>query len=151
MGHNRKATYHKDIIFTYPIYCSNLPQIVRDFICKILTYGKKNVFLLLQQWSCLATMVQVYLQDCSSNTTCKYGMDFTWKCWTALWCKNLKRTPAQNKQIVMQAEERIKLAMYNLKNGTPTKNSLWFLLKVVQLERIWCIEKGKMNCISCMQ
>ena len=40
--------------------------------------------------------------------------------------KALKRTPAQNKQIVIQAEERIKSAVCNLKNGTPTKDGLGF-------------------------
>lgn len=28
-----KIAHHKDIIFAYPIYYSNLPKIVRDFIC----------------------------------------------------------------------------------------------------------------------
>ena len=33
-GTMEKVTYHKDIIFAYPIYYSNLPKIVRDFICE---------------------------------------------------------------------------------------------------------------------
>lgn len=33
-GTIEKVTHHKDIIFAYPIYYSNLPKIVRDFICK---------------------------------------------------------------------------------------------------------------------
>ena len=47
--------------------------------------------------------------------------------------KALKRTPAQNKQIVIQAEERIKSAVCNLKNGTPTKDGLGFLCHIAGL------------------
>lgn len=43
---------------------------------KILMYGKENVFSLLQQWDCLAAMVQAYLQDCSRDTAHRYGVDF---------------------------------------------------------------------------
>lgn len=32
-GTIEKVAHHKDIIFAYPIYYSNLPKIVRDFIC----------------------------------------------------------------------------------------------------------------------
>lgn len=28
-----KLSHHQDVIFAYPIYYSNLPKIVRDFIC----------------------------------------------------------------------------------------------------------------------
>ena len=68
-GTMEKVTYHKDIIFAYPIYYSNLPA-------KILMYGKENVFSLLQQWDCLAAMVRAYLQDCSRDTAHRYGVDF---------------------------------------------------------------------------
>ena len=53
--------------------------------------------------------------------------------------KALKRTPAQNKQIVIQAEERIKSAVCNLKNGTPTKDGLGFLCHIAGLlgQRLW--------------
>lgn len=33
-GTIEKVKHHKDIIFAYPIYYSNLPKIVRDFICE---------------------------------------------------------------------------------------------------------------------
>ena len=57
--------------------------------------------------------------------------------------KALKRTPAQNKQIVIQAEERIKSAVYNLKNGTPTKDGLGFLCHIAGLlgQRLWFYRK----------
>ena len=74
-GTMEKVTYHKDIIFAYPIYYSNLPKIVRDFICENSDI-KENVFSLLQQWDCLAAMVRAYLQDCSRDTAHRYGVDF---------------------------------------------------------------------------
>ena len=57
--------------------------------------------------------------------------------------KALKRTPAQNKQIVIQAEERIKSAVCNLKNGTPTKDGLGFLCHIAGLlgQRLWFYHK----------
>ena len=71
-----KVTYHKDIIFAYPIYYSNLPKIVRDFICENSDIWKENVFSLLQQWDCLVAMARAYLQDCSRDTAHRYGVDF---------------------------------------------------------------------------
>ena len=57
--------------------------------------------------------------------------------------KALKRTPDQNKQIVIQAEECIKSAVYNLKNGTPTKNGLSFWCHIAGLlgQRLWFYRK----------
>lgn len=57
--------------------------------------------------------------------------------------KALKRTPDQNKQIVIQAEECIKSAVYNLKNGTPTKNGLGFWCHIAGLlgQRLWFYRK----------
>lgn len=75
-GTIEKVAHHKDIIFAYPIYYSNLPKIVQDLSVEILMYGRKNTFLLLQQWDCLAAMVRVYLQDCLSDTEHRYGVDF---------------------------------------------------------------------------
>lgn len=46
-GTMEKVTYHKDIIFAYPIYYSNLPKIVRDFICENSDIWKgKRVFII---------------------------------------------------------------------------------------------------------
>lgn len=75
-GTIEKVAHHKDIIFAYPIYYSNLPKIVRDFICGNSDVWKGKHILLLQQWDCLAAMVRVYLQDCLSDTEHTYGVDF---------------------------------------------------------------------------
>ena len=126
-GTMEKVTYHKDIIFAYPIYYSNLPKIVRDFICENSDIWKgKRVFI-------IATM-GLFSGDgagVSARLFERYGAQV----WGGLHLKMpdcicdvkaLKCTPAQNKQIVIQAEERIKSAVCNLKNGTPTKDGLGF-------------------------
>ena len=84
--------------------------------------------MLLQQWDCLAAMSRRICKIVQRDTAHRYGVDFILKMPDCICdVKALKRTLAQNKQIVMQAEERIKLSVYNLKNGTPTKDGLGFL------------------------
>ena len=46
-GTIEKVAHHKDIIFAYPIYYSNLPKIVRDFICENSDAWKgKHIFII---------------------------------------------------------------------------------------------------------
>ena len=47
---------HQEIIFAYPIYYSNLPKIVRDFIVKNIPYGMGKEFFLLRLWDYLVGM-----------------------------------------------------------------------------------------------
>jgi ferredoxin/flavodoxin len=139
-----KVTYHKDIIFAYPIYYSNLPKIVRDFICENSDIWKgKRVFI-------IATM-GLFSGDgagVSARLFERYGAQV----WGGLHLKMpdcicdvkaLKRTAAQNKQIVIQTEERIKSAVCYLKNGTPTKDGLGFLCHIAGLlgQRLWFYRK----------
>ena len=143
-GTIEKVAHHKDIIFAYPIYYSNLPKIVRDFICGNSDVWKgKHIFI-------IATM-GLFSGDgagVSARLFKRYGAQI----WGGLHLKMpdcicdvkaLKRTPDQNKQIVIQAEECIKSAVYNLKNGTPTKNGLGFWCHIAGLlgQRLWFYRK----------
>lgn len=145
-GTIEKIASHKDIIFAYPIYYSNLPKIVRDFICKNCDVWKgKRIFI-------IATM-GMFSGDgtgVSARLFKRYGAQI----WGGLHLKMpdcicdvkaLKRTPAQNKQIIIQTEERINSAVCSLKNGTPTKNGLGFLYHVAGLfgQRLWFCHKTK--------
>ena len=60
-----------------------------------------------------------------------------------LWCKSLKAYSGSNKQIVIQAEECIKSAVCNLKNGTPTKDGLGLSCHIAGLlgQRLWFYRK----------
>lgn len=102
-GTIEKVAHHKDIIFAYPIYYSNLPKIVRDFICGNSDVWKgKHIFI-------IATM-GLFSGDgagVSARLFKRYGAQI----WGGLHLKMpdcicdvkaLKRTPDQNKQIVIQ-------------------------------------------------
>ena len=139
-GTIEKAGYHKDIIFSYPIYYSNLPKIVRDFICENSDVWKgKRIFV-------IATM-GLFSGD-GAGVSARLFKGYGAQVWGGLHLKMpdcicdvkaLKRTLAQNRQIVMQAEERIRSAVCNLKNGTPTKDGLGFLCHIAGLlgQRLW--------------
>lgn len=143
-GTPEKMAYHKDIIFAYPIYYSNLPKIVRDFICENSDVWRgKRIFIIATMGLSSGDGAGV-----SARLFKRYGAQV----WGGLHLKMpdcicdvkaLKRTPAQNKQIVMKAEERIKSAIYNLKNGTPTKNGLGLLCHIAGLlgQRLWFYHK----------
>ena len=46
-GTIEKVAHHKDIIFAYPIYYSNLPKIVQDFICgNSDVWKEKHIFII---------------------------------------------------------------------------------------------------------
>ena len=109
-GTIEKVKHHKDIIFAYPIYYSNLPKIVRDFICENSDAWKgKHIFI-------IATM-GLFSGDgagVSARLFKRYGAQI----WGGLHLKMpdcicdvkaLKRTPDQNKQIVIQAVLQIKV------------------------------------------
>lgn len=102
-GTIEKVAHHKDIIFAYPIYYSNLPKIVQDFICGNSDVWKgKHIFI-------IATM-GLFSGDgagVSARLFKRYGAHI----WGGLHLKMpdcicdvkaLKRTPDQNKQIVIQ-------------------------------------------------
>ena len=67
-----KIMLHKDIIFAYPIYYSNLPKIVRDFINDNQTiWEKKNIL-----WGFLVGTVLDYRHDYSKNIKRIFGEGF---------------------------------------------------------------------------
>ena len=75
-----KVTYHKDIIFAYPIYYSNLPKIVRDFICENSDIWKgKRVFI-------IATM-GLFSGDSASSCKIVQTIRRTGMGWTPLKCR----------------------------------------------------------------
>ncbi len=136
----KRIALHKDIIFAYPIYYSNLPKIVRNFICENSEIWRgKRIFI-------IATM-GLFSGDgtgISARLFKKYGAQILGGLHLKMpdcICdvKMLKRSSAQNTQLVAKAEERIKLAVCSLKNGTPTKNGLGFPCHIAGLlgQRLW--------------
>ena len=123
-GTMEKVTYHKDIIFAYPIYYSNLPKIATMGLFSGDGAGV-SARLFKRYGAHIWGGLHLKMPDCICDV------------------KALKRTPPQNKQIVIQAEERIKSAVCNLKNGTPTKDGLGFLCHIAGLlgQRLWFYRK----------
>lgn len=125
---------HQDIVLAYPVYYSNLPKIVRDFITENRDVWKdKRVFI-------IATM-GLFSGDgagLSARLLKKYGAQVTGGLHVKMpdcICdvKALKRTYAQNKQIIEQANEKLVLAAQKLKEGTAAKEGLGFFYHVAGL------------------
>lgn len=113
------------IVFGYPIYFSNIPKIVRGFIlgngdC----FAGKKVFL-------LATM-GLFSGDgagCSARLLKKSGAQIVGglhvKMPDCIGDKKLLKKPLEeNKRIVREADEKIRLAAQRLKDGNPAKDGL---------------------------
>lgn len=135
-----KIAEHKDIILAYPIYYSNLPKIVQDFIEKNPTIWKgKNVFI-------IATM-GLFSGDgtgVSARLFKKHGANILGGLHLKMpdcICdvKALKRTHIQNQKIIANTNKKIELAVNNLKKGTPPKNGLGFFYHIAGLfgQRLW--------------
>ena len=134
------------IIFAYPIYFSNLPKIMRDFILKNHTaFAGKNIFI-------IATM-GLFSGDgagCAARLLAKYGARITGGLHLKMPdCigdeKALKKTIEQNKELVKAAQEKITDAAHKLTNNTPTQEGIGLLYHVAGLfgQRLWFYNKTK--------
>lgn len=134
----------EDIVFAYPIYYSNLPKIVRDFIQDYALFWRgKRIFI-------LVTM-GLFSGD-GAGVAARLFRSYGAQIWGGLHLKMpdcicdvkaLKRTPAQNNQLVIHAETRIASSVKQMKNGTPPQNGLGFLAHIAGLfgQRLWFFRK----------
>lgn len=159
---NKILIEHNIIVFGYPIYFSNAPKIVRDFITenKVL-FHSKEIFIIATMGlfsgdgaGCTARLFRKYhakvigglhlkMPDCIGDE------------------KVLKKTLEANKEIVRQADAKIVLAVAKLKKGVPTKEGLNFFYHIAGLfgQRLWFYGKtltykekpdiDKQKCIGC--
>lgn len=136
----------RDIVFGYPIYFSNIPVFVRDFIKKnAKLFKKKNIFI-------IATM-GLFSGDgtgCSARIFKKQGANIL----GGLHLKMpdcigdsslLKKSEEQNKQIVCNANKKIEVASQKFSNNTPTQNGLSIFSHIAGLfgQRLWFVNKTK--------
>ena len=135
---------HETIIFGYPVYFSNVPKIVRDFI---ITHNKcfynKKIFI-------IATMA-FFSGDgtgCSARLFKKYGASVIGGLHLKMPdCigdeKVLKKGDEKNKTIVMQADSKILSAAEKLKSNTPTQDGLSLLHHMTGFfgQRLWFYTK----------
>lgn len=134
------------IILAYPIYFSNLPKIVHDFIIKNHTYFKgKNIFI-------IATM-GLFSGDgtgCSARLLAKYGAYITGGLHLKMPdCigdeKALKKTIERNKELVKAAQAKIRDAVQRFRENNPTHEGIGFLYHMAGLfgQRLWFYNKTK--------
>lgn len=134
------------IVLGYPIYYSNLPKIVRDFILDNKENFKgKKIFI-------IATM-GLFSGDgtgCSARLLTKYGAEIIGGLHLKMPdcigdVKSLKKTLKENKNLVEQADEKIKKSANNLKNGKATQDGLGIAYHLAGLfgQRLWFYGKTK--------
>lgn len=137
---------NEEIVFAYPVYFSNIPKIVRDFIDNYhALFSGKKIFL-------IATM-GLFSGDgtgCCARLLKKYGADILGGLHLKMPdCigdeKALKKTIEQNRTLIRAAEEKIKRAARNLQNGIPLKEGLgfWYHLAGLFGQRLWFYYKTK--------
>ncbi len=137
---------HQDIILAYPIYYSNLPKIVREFITENSgIWQGKRIFI-------IATM-GLFSGDgagLSARLFKKYGARISGGLHIKMpdcICdvKALKRTYAQNKQIIELANEKLTSAAQKLKEGKPPQEGLGFFYHLAGLfgQRLYFFNKTK--------
>lgn len=137
---------NSEIVFAYPVYFSNMPKMVFDFIvenCPI--FSRKKIFV-------IATM-GLFSGDgsgCSARLFVKYGADITGGLHLKMPdCigdeKALKRTKEQNRLLVTAAENKIRKAAESLNNERPMKEGLGFWYHMAGLfgQRLWFYKKTK--------
>lgn len=137
---------NQTILFAYPVYYSNLPKIVRDFIVEHNTeVAGKDIFL-------IATM-GLFSGDgtgCAARLFKDYGVNIVGGLHLKMPdCigdeKALKKTIEQNKQLVKEAEAKSKDAAHRFINGNPTQEGLGFFYHLAGLfgQRLWFYNKTK--------
>ena len=145
-GTMEKVTYHKDIIFAYPIYYSNLPKIVRDFICENSDVWKgKRIFI-------IATM-GLFSGDgagVSARLFERYGAQV----WGGLHLKmpdcicdvkTLKRSIPQNRKLIKDATNKLIKASHQLKENRPPQEGINVFYHIAGLlgQRLWFYNKTR--------
>ncbi len=153
---------HDEIIFAYPVYYSNLPKIVSDFIISnsALWNGKK-IFV-------IATMA-LFSGDgagVAARLFEKYGAEITGGLHLEMPdciadVKVLKRTYEKNHAIVEKAKKKTTISAQKYKSGKPTREGLNFGYRMAGFlgQRLYFMNKTKsytdklkinpMSCIGC--
>ena len=137
---------HKDIVFSYPVQYSNIPKILKDFILKHkIMWKDKRVFV-------IATM-GLFSGDGSgilARELKKYGAIIIGGLHLKMPDsisdeKVLKRSLEDNKKLVLSAEQKIKKAVREFKNGNPPQEGIGFLYNMAGLlgQRLYFINKTK--------
>ena len=152
---------HDTVILGYPTQYSNIPYMVKDFI------NKNNALWNEKKILCVATM-GAFSGDgagCAARLLKKYGAVILGGLHIKMpdsVCdsKLLKKSIAQNKEIVIQADKKIELVVQQIKQGKYPKEGITFASHFIGLigQRLWFYGKTagytdklkiNENCIGC--
>ena len=140
----KKISENDEIILAYPIYYSDIPIIVRNFLNNNKAIFKnKKIFI-------IATM-GLFSGDgtgCSARILKKYGANIIGGLHLKMPdcigdAKLLKKSIEENKTIVKDAELKIRRTVTNIKNGKYSKEGLHFFNHIAGLfgQRLWFYNK----------
>lgn len=137
---------HKDIVFSYPVQYSNIPKILKDFLAENKAVWKgKRVFV-------IATM-GLFSGDGSgilARELKKYGAEIIGGLHIKMPDsigdeKILKRSLEDNKKLILEAGQKIRKAVRQLKDDNPPQEGIGMLYHLAGLfgQRLYFINKTK--------
>lgn len=139
-----KIKENNDIVFSYPIYYSNIPIIVKDFLNNNKEIFKnKNIFIIVTMGlfsgdgtGCSARLLKKYDANIIGGVHIKMP-----DCIADI--KLLKKDIKGNKKIVEKAEIKIRNTVNNIKKGKCPKDGLYFFSYLLGLfgQRLWFYNK----------
>ena len=137
---------NKFIVFAYPIYFSNLPKMVRDFInVNKEIFKNKDIFII-----CTMGLFSGDGAGCSARLFKKYGANIVGGLHLKMPdCigdeKLLKKSKEDNIKLIKEATIKIENAVDSLKKGKPTKEGLNIFYHIAGLfgQRLWFYNKTK--------
>lgn len=137
---------HKVILFSYPVQFSNIPKIVRDFVTANAGLWKgKKVFVIATMGlfsgdgaGVLARLLKKYGAQVVGGLHVKMPDSIADE-------KLLKRTPANNRRLITNAEQKIKKCARAVKAGRPPQEGIGFFCQMAGLfgQRLWFSDKVK--------
>ena len=139
-----KALESDEILLAYPTQFSNIPYLVREFINTHEAVWKgKKIFLI--------TTMGLFAGDgtgCAARLLKKYGATVTGGLQIVMPdsigdCKALKKSKEENKAIIARADERVKEAAKQIREGKNPKEGLSFAAHLAGLfgQRLWFYSK----------
>lgn len=137
---------HKVILFSYPVQFSNVPKIVKDFITANAKLWKgKKVFVIATMGlfsgdgaGMLARMLKKYGAQVIGGLHVKMPDSIADE-------KLLKRTPAKNRKLIADAEQKIITCARAVEAGRPPQEGIGFFCQMAGLfgQRLWFSYKVK--------
>jgi ferredoxin len=158
----QKAAGDSDLLLAYPVYYSDLPLILRDFILANKgIFASKNVFIL-----CTMTMFSGDGAGCAARLLKRFGANITGGLHVAMPdviadIDLFKKDEPAQKKTIEQAKAKIRSAAERFKQGNPTKDGLSIPHRAAGflVQRMWCqnvihhyadnLKIDKTKCVGC--